>query len=298
MGALSALGRLLRTGISHPARLSQAVANLDSVVAAHSFADQWQFGNQPVEETSPAPNPLREYFDAHQTGPGILKWSHYFDLYHRHFQRFVGADVYMIEIGIYSGGSLDMWKEYFGPRLHLYGVDIAPACRGYEDERTKVFIGDQADRSFWRHVRTELPRIDVVLDDGGHQHHQQIATLEELLPHLSPGGVYACEDIHGADNGFGAYIGAIGQRLHALNGPTAFQEAVAAIHLYPYMVVIERSREPKPGWLTCERRGTEWQPFSIVTGETDERLSEHTHPRWVAHWSPCQLKRSSLPFVR
>src|SRR6476620_11382860 len=59
-------------------------------------------------------NPLREYFDAYTEGPGIWKWSHYFDLYHRHFGKFVGRNVNVLEIGIFSGGSLGMWKDYFG----------------------------------------------------------------------------------------------------------------------------------------------------------------------------------------
>jgi hypothetical protein len=53
----------------------------------------------------------------------------------------------VLEIGIYSGGSLLMWKEYFGENAKIYGVDIHESGRGFEDERTKVFIGDQAPNS-------------------------------------------------------------------------------------------------------------------------------------------------------
>jgi hypothetical protein len=38
-------------------------------------------------------NPLRQYFDNNTEGPGIWKWTHYFDIYHRHFERFIGRDV-------------------------------------------------------------------------------------------------------------------------------------------------------------------------------------------------------------
>ena len=53
----------------------------------------------------------------------------------------------------------------------------------------KVFIGDQADRKFWSQFRREVPILDLVIDDGGHEPEQQIVSLEELLPHLRPGGV-------------------------------------------------------------------------------------------------------------
>src|SRR5262245_56734777 len=93
----------------------------------------------PGNEHRPA-NPLRDYFMAHKTGPGISKWMHYFDIYHRHLQKFRGRDVRVLEIGVYSGGSLRMWREYFGPKALVYGADIEPACSAYESERTTIFI--------------------------------------------------------------------------------------------------------------------------------------------------------------
>src|SRR5438067_13766465 len=53
-------------------------------------------------------NPLRQFFDARSEGRGIWKWLHYFDIYDRHFSRFRGEAVHVLEIGVYSGGSLEM----------------------------------------------------------------------------------------------------------------------------------------------------------------------------------------------
>src|SRR5690349_460018 len=151
--------------------------------------------NSPSE---PAPaNWLEEYFDAHTTGPGLWKWRHYFDIYDKHFAKFRGREVHILEVGIFSGGSLDMWKSYFGDDAHIYGVDIEPTCRAYEATGTRIFIGDQSDKNFWREVIREVPKLDIVIDDGGHRVSQQVPTLEMLLPHLRPGGVYLCEDIWG-----------------------------------------------------------------------------------------------------
>src|SRR5271166_5678208 len=85
-------------------------------------------------------NPLETFFESHTKGPGIWKWRHYFDIYDRHFQRFRGREVNILEIGIYSGGSLEMWKSYFGSRCHIYGVDIEPTCKMYESDFVKVFV--------------------------------------------------------------------------------------------------------------------------------------------------------------
>src|SRR5262249_38762923 len=148
------------------------------------------------------PNPLRAFLDRYHEGPGIWKWTHYLDIYHRHFQRFIGQPVHVMEIGVYSGGSLLMLREYFGPDCRVYGVDIEPTCSVYKGERIDILIGDQSDRQFWAEVRKLVPRLDILIDDGGHHPEHQLITLEEMLPHLSAGGVYFCEDIHGAPNYF------------------------------------------------------------------------------------------------
>jgi hypothetical protein len=203
-------------------------------------------------------NPLREYFEANKTGPGIWKWVHYFDIYHRHFQKFIGSDVHVMEIGIYSGGSLPMWREYFGNRSHIYGVDIETACRVYESERIKILIGDQSDRKFWAEAKSMVPQIDIVIDDGGHHPEHQIITLEEMLPHVSPGGVYVCEDIHGSPNRFASFVYGIASRLNS-GRLSDFEKTIGSIHLYPFMAVIEKAI--KELQLSSEKRGTRWQPF-------------------------------------
>src|SRR5262245_60472815 len=143
------------------------------------------------------PGPLERYFDSVTEGPGIWKWRHYFDVYHRHLEKFVGRPVVVVEIGIYSGGSLLMWRHYLGEQSRIVGVDIEAACKQYERPGIDVFIGDQQDRDFWRDFCLQVPHIDIVIDDGGHKPEQQIATLECLLPHVASGGVYLCEDVHG-----------------------------------------------------------------------------------------------------
>jgi len=128
-------------------------------------------------------NPLETYFDSLTAGPGIWKWRHYFEIYHRHFAKFIGREVHVMEIGVFSGGSLGLWKNYFGPQCRIYGLDIMEACRSYEDESVRILIGDQGDRNFWKQVKAQVPMLDVVIDDGSHWPEDQIVTLEEVLPH-------------------------------------------------------------------------------------------------------------------
>jgi hypothetical protein len=222
-------------------------------------------------ELAASSNPLRSYFDEVKEGPGVWKWLHYFDIYHRHLSKFVGRDVTLVEVGVSSGGSMPMWRHYFGTGCRIHGVDIQEACKVYEDAHTKIHIGDQADRAFWKRFREHVPTVDVLIDDGGHQPEQQMVTLEEMLPHLRPGGVYICEDVHGCGNGFAAFAHSLADHLNAwvvVPGqrelaclPTPFQAAICSVHLYPFVVVIEKS-ETALDQFVAPKHGTEWQPFS------------------------------------
>jgi hypothetical protein len=257
-------------------RMARDLLNGKVVRRGLSFVDKWSAAPAtPTPKQPPARNPLEQFFDARKDGHGVWKWRHYFDLYHRHLAKFVGNEVGLVEIGVYSGGSLEMWRHYFGPRCRVYGVDIEPACKSYENDNVQIFIGDQADRGFWKRFRTEVPGFDVVIDDGGHQPEQQIVTLEETLPYLRPGGVFICEDVHGVGNEFAHYVAGLSQQLNAADDAswdlednerrlcapaTPFQSAIHSIHLYPYAVVIETSPAPVKE-LVAPKHGTVWQPF-------------------------------------
>ena len=140
-------------------------------------------------------NHLQHYFE-NNTGRVIHKWSHYFDVYDRHFHRFRDQEIVILEIGVSQGGSLQMWKDYFGPKAKIYGIDIDPACKSLEEDNIEIFIGSQSDRDFLRLVKKQIPKVDILIDDGGHTMTQQIVSFEELFDHVQDKGVYLCEDMH------------------------------------------------------------------------------------------------------
>jgi 23S rRNA U2552 (ribose-2'-O)-methylase RlmE/FtsJ len=249
----------LRRQIAHLAR--GVSTNVSSPFRGYRFGQalREQDPPPPFPELPSVANPLQEYFDAHDQGPGIWKYRHYFELYHRHFSKFIGREVHVVEIGIFSGGSLQMWREYFGERAHIYGVDIEPATRAAEDERIEVHIGDQADPRFWESFREAVPVVDVVIEDGGHETGQQIATIEGLLPHMRGGGVYVCEDIFRAFKGFHSYVDALSRHLHSLTNEQ-FLRHVESVHHYPYVTVIEKPERP-PAPIHAPKHGSEWQSF-------------------------------------
>ena len=267
--------RIVCRFFSRPMELLGVLKTVPFGVIGFGYAKRW--GTEPSRQPNTAvksmaapsdPNPLWNYFDSHQTGKKICKWRHYFDIYHRHFAQFRSREVRILEIGLAAGGSLGMWRHYFGEKCTVVGIDIDARCKAYEKDGFKIYIGDQTDRVFWQQFRKQESPFDIIIDDGGHLAEQQVVTLEELLPHLRPGGVYLCEDVHHAHQGFTAYVGGLinhynltdvirGKDLTAR--PSAFQQDIAAINWYPMVVVLQKTNEPTP--LFCALfRGTESIP--------------------------------------
>ncbi|HUX56311.1 MAG TPA: hypothetical protein VMV77_05015 [Bacteroidales bacterium] len=140
-------------------------------------------------------NTLIEFFEKgdHRI---IDKWMHYFDIYERHLSDYRGKRINILEIGISHGGSLQMWKEYFGEGSTIYGVDINPECKKFEEDGIKIFIGSQSDKKFLKNLIEKIPKPDILIDDGGHMMKQQIITFEELFGYVKDKGIYICEDLH------------------------------------------------------------------------------------------------------
>lgn len=205
---------------------------------------------------------LEKYFNNNK-GRLIHKFNHYFDIYERHFERFRNKDVVILEIGVSEGGSLQMWKDYFGSKAKIYGIDIEPNCKKFEEDGIEIFIGSQSDRKFLRSLTKLMPKVDIMIDDGGHTMLQQKVTYEELFGHIKEDGVYLCEDLmtsywleygggHKRSNtfieyskNFIDYLNAHHSRQQSLR-VNYFTKNVNSIHYYDGLIVIEKRKRPIP----------------------------------------------------
>ena len=118
----------------------------------------------------------------------LHKWIHYFDIYERHFSRFVNKKPVVLEIGVFGGGSLNMWKKYFGDGAKIIGIDINSDCKKYEQENVDIFIGSQDDEELLNTILGNYPAIDIVLDDGSHIMQHMRKSFEILYPKISENG--------------------------------------------------------------------------------------------------------------
>lgn len=201
---------------------------------------------------------LEAIFQRHD-GRILHKWVHYLGVYERYFARYRGTPVRMLEIGVSQGGSLEMWREYFGPAATIFGVDINPNSASCVDPPNQVRIGSQADPAFLEAVVAEMGRPDVILDDGSHISSHQSASFHTLFPLLKDGGLYVIEDLHTAywptyEGGYrraGTGIELAKQLVDDIHHWYHDQGAVlakdiAAIHTHDSMVVIEKQVIAQP----------------------------------------------------
>ena len=128
----------------------------------------------------------------------VHKWHHYIPIYDHYFSNFRGRKIKFLEIGVGKGGSMQMWRKYFGNDAVIFGIDINPECKKFNTETEQVRIGSQIDESFLKSVIEEMGGVDIILDDGSHEMKHIPKTLMYLFPHLNYSGIYMIEDLHTA----------------------------------------------------------------------------------------------------
>ena len=198
---------------------------------------------------------LWDLFQNHR-GRVIHKWTHYFPVYEQFFHPYVGKPLLFVEIGCGEGGSLQMWKNYFGPHATIVGLDINPECMGFEEEQVHVRIGSQADVSLLAGILEQFGSPDIVLDDGSHRMSDILASFSFLYPRIERRGVYLVEDLHTAyweeyEGGLGrqgTFIEKSKQLIDELNAdhargqlePSDFTRSTLSMHFYDSMVVFQK----------------------------------------------------------
>jgi SAM-dependent methyltransferase len=205
----------------------------------------------------------------------VHKWTHYFPAYEAHFGRYVNRSLLFLEIGIGSGGSLQMWKRYFGPHAQIVGIDIEPRCSEFEEDQIAVRIGDQADPVFLQSVIDEFGLPDIVVDDGSHRMNDIHRTFDFLYPRTSPHGIYLVEDLHTAYwEEFGGGLGEAASFIETSKGlidelnaqhtrgqveESEFSRSTLSMHFYDSLVVFERGRAGRKHAPRIGTRAAEWE---------------------------------------
>ena len=125
-----------------------------------------------------------------------LKYINYFHIYDSLLNKYRNKKIKFVEIGVFSGGSLFMWKNFFGKKAKIIGVDLNPDINRFKKYGFNIEVGDQSDGKFWKKFFKKYGEVDIILDDGGHTNYQQILTLNNCIPFIKDNGILITEDVH------------------------------------------------------------------------------------------------------
>jgi len=193
-----------------------------------------------------------------------FKHTTYFAAYDALLGQYRNKPITFVEIGVLNGGSLFMWRKFFGDSARIIGIDLNPAAKKWEAHGFEIFIGSQEDPTFWNGFCEVVDEIDVVLDDGGHTYLQQIITTETLLDRIKDKGMLIVEDTHTSYmSGFGdpkiRFMNYIIQVIHRINSrfsgftPAQADRRVWSVEIFESIAAFKVDRkssnlESKPLW--------------------------------------------------
>jgi FtsJ-like methyltransferase len=127
--------------------------------------------------------------DASRKGDRLLR------VYGRMLTEFRHQPIALLELGVYRGASLRIWRDYF-PRSAIVGIDIEP-IRLPDLPNVHIVQGDQADPETLDRATAAIggSQFDIIIDDASHVGVKSKGSFAHLFIHgLKPSGLYFVED--------------------------------------------------------------------------------------------------------
>jgi hypothetical protein len=122
--------------------------------------------------------------------------AHYLEHYEEYFRPFVGKPIKLLELGVYKGGSLLLWRDYFEAGL-IVGLDLNAVNVKDDTGRIRIYQGEQQDTALLDRIAQENAPdgFDIIIDDCSHIGELTRISFWHLFDnHLRPGGLYVIED--------------------------------------------------------------------------------------------------------
>lgn len=143
---------------------------------------------------------FKKYEGEVHTGTDKNTTHSYLAAYERVFEPKRHDPVRLVEIGVFTGGSLRAWADYFDhPDSEIIGLDINPHLVKFDlsTPKIKTMVLDATNREA---VNRLEGAFDFVIDDGSHALRDQMASYLLFKSRIRPGGAYIIEDIQSMDD--------------------------------------------------------------------------------------------------
>jgi len=139
---------------------------------------------------------VRKTLDASEYDTDKAEHPHYVRSYEEYFRPLLDQDIRLLELGIFKGGSLLLWRDYFERGL-IVGLDVQPVKLADPTGRIRIYQGKQQDKKLLDQIALETAPdgFDVIIDDCSHIGELTRLSFWHLFDnHLKPGGLYVIED--------------------------------------------------------------------------------------------------------
>ena len=116
----------------------------------------------------------------------------FFKIYSNYFNDYKDKEINILEIGVYKGESLKIWREYFS-KAKICGIDINEIK--FKIDGVDIIKADQTRVKDLTSICKKYKSFDIIIDDGGHHSNQITTSLNFLFDYLNDNGLYVIEDL-------------------------------------------------------------------------------------------------------
>jgi hypothetical protein len=150
---------------------------------------------------------------------GTDKLTHnYIEIYDKYFNKYRDDKINILEIGVFFGASILMWRDYFTNSV-IYGMDTFKGNQGngstfenadkfykewenndIQKDRIELYKCDQSNieelKEFVKKIKELNIKFNIIIDDGSHKMYDQQVSFGLLFELLVDNGIYVIEDLH------------------------------------------------------------------------------------------------------
>lgn len=142
-------------------------------------------------------------------------------IYDQILESYRDKDGSLLEIGVYYGGSLLLWQEYF-TKMSITGIDVENNVPEsiftlYDIDRVQYYLRDAYSDETVNMLKQKKPEgYDIIIDDGPHDEESQLKFIDNYLRMVRKGGLLIIEDILNFDT-----IDRLVEKVHTIFDPEA-----------------------------------------------------------------------------
>ncbi len=175
----------------------------------------------------------------------------YDKVYETILSKYKNKEINLFEIGLDAGNSLRVWENFL-PLAKIYGMDINTKPKS---NRGDTFVGDQNNINDLDNIVKQIPKCDIIIDDGSRVPNHQLKSFNYLFKNLLEwGGVYIIENIecsywrpeinsYGFETGYLNIIDYFTKLNHSVNNHCSNHPNelfISSISYYPNCIVIHK----------------------------------------------------------